>query len=64
MSSEGQIGGMPKASSYRCYLKLSRGLRRGDRGLRVNLKVLAQPITIWCNAAMLPASLVDRSEEL
>ncbi len=29
-----------------------------------NLKVLAQPIQIWCNAAMLPASLVERSDEL
>lgn len=35
-----------------------------DKYVEHNLKVLAQPITIWCNAAMLPASLVDRSEEL
>jgi hypothetical protein len=29
-----------------------------------NLRVIAQPIQIWCNAAMLPASLVGRSDEL
>jgi hypothetical protein len=35
-----------------------------DKYVEHNLNVLAQPITIWCNAAMLPASLVDRSKEL
>jgi hypothetical protein len=28
------------------------------------LNVIAQPINIWCNAAMLPASLVERYDEL
>ena len=35
-----------------------------DKYVEHNLKVIAQPIQIWCNAAMLPASLVDRSDEL
>jgi hypothetical protein len=35
-----------------------------DKYVEHNLQVLAQPIQIWCNAAMLPASLVDRYDEL
>lgn len=35
-----------------------------DKYVEHNLRVLAQPIQIWCNAAMLPASLVGRYDEL
>lgn len=35
-----------------------------DKLVEHTLKVIAQPIHIWCNAAMLPASLVERYDEL